>query len=275
MMVRYASILVSLSVTTAQWQPLDHPPPRPLPRLPPPPPPPVDMTRTRSLSLELRGGDAGGDGHPSQQHPQAVQQIKSRMKEVEYLVQSPIIGPGSLSRRQGEAGLAANVRDKRHHQHEQQQQNKLHRQDQGAAQVREIRLQWSDKIESSGSKHKKKNERLENYQDDEKMMMKEKHKMMNDEKLKMKNRYNAVDDRRDKRFLDPDEISMGGVTELGSVNGNETEIPENIDVEEEDLGPQDSDPNNDGQQFCVDISEYLDLKWVLKDAEECHVNFNR
>ena len=33
--------------------------------------------------------------------------------------------------------------------------------------------------------------------------------------------------------------------------------------------------NPHDKQLCVDISEYLDLKWVIKESEECHVNFNR
>ena len=37
---------------------------------------------------------------------------------------------------------------------------------------------------------------------------------------------------------------------------------------------QSDDPHND-KQFCVDISEYLDLKWVIRESEECIVNFNR
>ena len=37
---------------------------------------------------------------------------------------------------------------------------------------------------------------------------------------------------------------------------------------------QASDPHGE-QQFCVDISEYLDLKWVIKDSEECHVSFTK
>ena len=37
---------------------------------------------------------------------------------------------------------------------------------------------------------------------------------------------------------------------------------------------QASDPHGE-QQFCVDISEYLDLKWVIKDSEECHVTFTK
>ena len=38
---------------------------------------------------------------------------------------------------------------------------------------------------------------------------------------------------------------------------------------------QNADPHDKNKQFCVDISEYLDLKWVIKESEECHVNFNR
>ena len=46
--------------------------------------------------------------------------------------------------------------------------------------------------------------------------------------------------------------------------------------EDQDNGTtvQSDDPHDKDKQFCVDISEYLDLKWVLRDAEECHVSFN-
>ena len=41
-----------------------------------------------------------------------------------------------------------------------------------------------------------------------------------------------------------------------------------------DNSTQSEDPHGT-EQFCVDISEYLDLKWVIKDSEECHVTFTR
>ena len=41
-----------------------------------------------------------------------------------------------------------------------------------------------------------------------------------------------------------------------------------------DNSTQSEDPHG-AEQFCVDISEYLDLKWVIKDSEECHVTFTR
>ena len=132
-----------------------------------------------------------------------------------------------------------------------------------ASQVREIRLKWSDKVESLRD--------IQNGNYDDRMVMEDK---MMDDKMKM------MDDKREKRFLDPEGALDSVFVETGdnSLNLNTTEEP-NLGVDysddEEDEGPQDEDPHNDGQQFCVDISEYLDLKWVIKDEEECHVEFNR
>ena len=129
--------------------------------------------------------------------------------------------------------------------------------EQSASAVREIRLKWSDKIETGGE-----TEGLNNYRKDG-ILMKDKMNM------------NLMDEKRDKRFLDPDSVIQGGVVDgLGGLEGLEEGSGEQ-EEEEEASGPQDEDPHKEGQQFCVDISEYLDLKWVLKDAEECHVTFNR
>ena len=135
--------------------------------------------------------------------------------------------------------------------------------EQSASAVREIRLKWSDKIETGGE-----TEGLNNYRKDG-ILMKDKMNM------------NLMDEKRDKRFLDPDSVIQGGVVDgLGGLEGLEglegaEEGSGEQEEEEEASGPQDEDPHKEGQQFCVDISEYLDLKWVLKDAEECHVTFNR
>ena len=133
-----------------------------------------------------------------------------------------------------------------------------------ASQVREIRLKWSDKVESLRD--------IQNGNYDDRMVTEDK---MMDDKMKM-----TVDEKREKRFLDPDGALDNSFVEAGdnSLNLNTTEeavLGVDYSDDEEDEGPQDEDPHKDGQQFCVDISEYLDLKWVIKDEEECHVEFNR
>ena len=132
-----------------------------------------------------------------------------------------------------------------------------------ASQVREIRLKWSDKVESLRD--------IQNGNYDDRMVTED---TMVDDKIKM------MDDKREKRFLDPEGALDSSFVEAGdnSLNLNTTEeavLGVDYSDDEEDEGPQDEDPHKDGQQFCVDISEYLDLKWVIKDEEECHVEFNR
>ena len=233
-------------------------------------------TWTRSLSLELRGhNQPNHPHHPQQQHTShlgqqqhGVHQVKSSLKQVEYIVQNPINrGPTepNLEKRQG---LASNsiprpVRAPINHQN--QVQHQVHVPDlqvPSASEVREIRLKWSDKIESNTDDH-------EMYDSPNKMMKKD--KMMEDK----------MADKREKRFLDPDDVSAGGVVDLDDIQN----VTKSKEEDEPDLSvrfgsynknaTQDDDPHQEGEQFCVDISEYLDLKWVLKDAEECHVSFNR
>ena len=82
----------------------------------------------------------------------------------------------------------------------------------------------------------------------------------------------AKEDKRGKRFLDPDEVMLADHSEghmedhdhSNSTDGGEVE---GVGGTHTVNSSQDSDPHQD-QQFCVDISEYMDLKWVLKDAEE-------
>ena len=81
----------------------------------------------------------------------------------------------------------------------------------------------------------------------------------------------ALLDKRDKRFLDPDEVAARpAVTDLelppATAGVNDSVVKA--------AATQESDPHDSSGQFCVDISEYLDLKWVIKDEEECHVDFN-
>ena len=136
-----------------------------------------------------------------------------------------------------------------------------------ASEVREIRLKWSDKVESLRD--------IQNGNYDDRMVTKDKEM---EDKIKME-KMKMMDEKREKRFLDPDGVSMDSFEEAGetSLNLNQTEEAVlGVDYsDDEDEGPQDEDPHKDGQQFCVDISEYLELKWVIKDEEECHVNFNR
>ena len=264
------------------------------------PPPSQPNSWTRSLSFEVRGGQSQRQHHQQQtrqqnqqqsqrafnqnkqqlrQHQQQQQQhprpsqVQSRLKEVEFTVKSPIsqtLQP-VFHRRQGVPKEKAettqisvtsatgavkkngNLGD----------DNIL-----SASQVREIRLKWSDKVES-----------LRDIQDgnyDDRMVSKDK---MMDNKMKM-----MVDDKREKRFLDPDGALDSSFVEAvdSSLNLNTTEeavlgvdYSDDEEDEEDEEGAQDEDPHKDGQQFCVDISEYLELKWVIKDEEECHVEFNR
>ena len=67
-------------------------------------------------------------------------------------------------------------------------------------------------------------------------------------------------------FLDPNEVMHDQMHHMDHMtrenNNNNTNV-------------QNEDPHDTAKQFCVDISEYLDLKWVIKESEECIVNFNR
>ena len=76
-------------------------------------------------------------------------------------------------------------------------------------------------------------------------------------------------------FIDPAQLE---VSEDKSGQGHEAEGHHEGGHEGQHEGEknltQASDPHGE-QQFCVDISEYLDLKWVIKDSEECHVTFTK
>ena len=70
-------------------------------------------------------------------------------------------------------------------------------------------------------------------------------------------------------FIEPSELDA-----LQSArNDKESEHEHQHDESQHNI-TQNDDPHG-SQQFCVDISEYLDLKWVVKDSEECHVTFAR
>ena len=74
-------------------------------------------------------------------------------------------------------------------------------------------------------------------------------------------------------FIDPTQLEVTGEAdhdhEAGGHDGGH-----HGGHEGEKNQTQASDPHGE-QQFCVDISEYLDLKWVIKDSEECHVTFTK
>ena len=78
------------------------------------------------------------------------------------------------------------------------------------------------------------------------------------------------------RFIDPEEIENFGhdQSEHHSNSTNPEHMGDHGQEHHEDKHntTQNENPHGD-QQFCVDISEYLDLKWVIKDSEECHVTF--
>ena len=138
--------------------------------------------------------------------------------------------------------------------------------------VEGIRLQWSEQTEKEGrspsQELKKKIDVIRNY--DERLVLTD---IAQQEEMMMSEGQEEKD-KRGKRFLDPDEVMMADHMEdhdhSNTTDGGQVEAVEGADT---DNSSQDSDPHRD-QQFCVDISEYLDLKWVLKDAEECHVHFS-
>lgn len=96
------------------------------------------------------------------------------------------------------------------------------------------------------------------------------------EEMKKKSKFNRS------AFIDPSQLENFSDTpdqhEGGDHDGN---TGHHGDEEGDHEGSHNSsltqadDPHNKDKQFCVDISEYLDLKWVLKDSEECHVTFSR
>ena len=73
-------------------------------------------------------------------------------------------------------------------------------------------------------------------------------------------------------FIDPAQLEVN--SEVDSGHGHEAEGHHEGGHEGGKNQTQASDPHGE-QQFCVDISEYLDLKWVIKDSEECHVTFTK
>ena len=70
-------------------------------------------------------------------------------------------------------------------------------------------------------------------------------------------------------FIDPAELDA-----LKSARMEHEESEHAHGEHDQDNSTQSENPHG-AQQFCVDISEYLDLKWVIKDSEECHVTFTR
>ena len=84
---------------------------------------------------------------------------------------------------------------------------------------------------------------------------------------------NTVNDEYEPRihrsaFIDPEELAVDiKHDEMHHMDHNPRSSSKNK------TNVQSENPHD--KQFCVDISEYLDLKWVIKESEECHVNFNR
>ena len=75
-------------------------------------------------------------------------------------------------------------------------------------------------------------------------------------------------------FIEPSELDALQSARDGLKHSGEHEHGHDHDGTEHHNSTQNEDPHGP-QQFCVDISEYLDLKWVVKDSEECHVTFTR
>ena len=103
--------------------------------------------------------------------------------------------------------------------------------------------------------------------------------MINFEDLEeeMKKRKSAKVNRS--AFIDPADLEDYGDSSDHDNNAGHSSDSGHHDNSEEghhhDNTTQADDPHDKDKQFCVDISEYLDLKWVLKDSEECHVTFSR
>ena len=75
-------------------------------------------------------------------------------------------------------------------------------------------------------------------------------------------------------FIDPGQLEVTGEAESGHDHEAGGHHEAGHGEEHSSNLTQASDPHGE-QQFCVDISEYLDLKWVIKDSEECHVTFTK
>ena len=75
-------------------------------------------------------------------------------------------------------------------------------------------------------------------------------------------------------FIDPGQLEVTGEAESGHDHEAGGHHEAGHGEEHSNNLTQASDPHGE-QQFCVDISEYLDLKWVIKDSEECHVTFTK
>ena len=135
--------------------------------------------------------------------------------------------------------------------------------------VEGIRLQWSEEAQtegrSKGQDLKEEMDVVRNYE--ERLVLSD----IAEEEMMISQ---AEEEKRGKRFLDPDDVMMAGhMEDHDHNNSTHGEAAEGVGGTHTVNSSQDSDPHQD-QQFCVDISEYMDLKWVLKDAEECHVQFS-
>ena len=79
-------------------------------------------------------------------------------------------------------------------------------------------------------------------------------------------------------FIDPNDLEQyGGRSDLEDQEHNSTDHDKathtEVDTKYNDKNETQADDPHGEQQFCVDISEYLDLKWVLKDSEVCLLGF--
>ena len=141
-----------------------------------------------------------------------------------------------------------------------------------ASELRERRLEWSRKVEKEkGMKVKNKTGRdelrVERSNNDSLNYVKT---PIHARKLAFKEDpiYLFIDDVVENRvhrsaFIDPEDFPVD-IRHDEMTRSNNKKNTTNV---------QNANPHDKNKQFCVDISEYLDLKWVIKESEECHVMF--
>jgi hypothetical protein len=155
-----------------------------------------------------------------------------------------------------------------------------------ASEVRELRVEWSKKLERNKQRTEipdiyvgKPNTRKHN--NDEQSFQAESfasHDSLhpNSSPVQIDPIYfmNTVNDKFEpprvhrSAFIDPEELAVDiKHDEMHHMDHNPRSSSKNK------TNVQSENPHD--KQFCVDISKYLDLKWVIKESEECHVNFNR
>ena len=143
-----------------------------------------------------------------------------------------------------------------------------------ASEVRERRVEWPKKLETNKQRTELAEinvgkENIREHNDDAQSFQVTSSPVQTDPIYTI----NTVNDEYEPRihrsaFIDPEELAVDiKHDELHHMDHNPRSSSKNK------TNVQSENPHD--KQFCVDISEYLDLKWVIKESEECHVNFNR